>query len=81
MAEEKPKESKRAKFRRLAKSRLEKATKAIKLIGNLASSNYEYTDAEVDKIFAYLRKVVDLAEDAFAEDSNSNGDFRFDDEE
>jgi hypothetical protein len=45
----------RAKFVRLAESRMTKALKAIRVIGNLANrSQYEYSDVDVKKIIAAL---------------------------
>ena len=48
--QEKQAESRREKFLRLGKQRMEKALKAISLIGNLSGAGYEYTEADVDKI-------------------------------
>lgn len=43
------------KFKSLANKRVNTALKAIRLIGNLSNkSNYEYTDADVDKILRAL---------------------------
>ncbi len=45
------------KFRELAKSRVNKAIKAIQLIGNLANkSHYSYTDKEADQVLNALEK-------------------------
>lgn len=49
-------EEDRAKFVRLATSRVSSALKAIQLIGNLSNrSNYDYTDDDVAKIFKALQ--------------------------
>jgi len=45
---------KRENFRRLAAKRTLKTLDEIRKIGNLASSNYEYDHAEVEKIFSSL---------------------------
>lgn len=46
-------------FRRLAKSRVSKALDDLRLIGNLSNrSSYEYTQAEVDKIFEALEEGI-----------------------
>lgn len=47
-------ETKRAKFLRLGGQRVTKALKAIRLIGNLSGSGYEYTEADIKKIDAAL---------------------------
>ena len=50
-------ESKSDRFRRLAEPRVNKAEKALKLVGNLGNrSLYEMTDAERRKIISHLRK-------------------------
>jgi hypothetical protein len=47
----------RRKFVELAEKRVQRALKDIKLIGNLSNrSNYSYTDADVKKIHAALKK-------------------------
>ena len=48
-------ESDREKFVRLANARVNKAIKAIQLVGNLSNrSNYQYEEADVEKIFRAL---------------------------
>lgn len=50
-------EDDRAKFVKLASSRVSKALKDIQLIGNLSNrSNYDYTDEDVTKIFKALQE-------------------------
>lgn len=50
----------RKKFVELAEKRVQRALKDIKLIGNLSNrSNYSYTDADVKKIYAALKKGLD----------------------
>ena len=54
-----PEETKAARFSRLATARINKAAKAIELIGNLAErSRYEYTQEQVDKIASILNEEV-----------------------
>lgn len=56
----------RQKFVELATKRVNNAIKAIQLIGNLSNrSNYDYTDADVDKIFAALNKELKQCRDRF----------------
>ena len=50
----------REKFIQLAEKRVSKTLKDIKLIGNLSNkSNYSYTDQDVKKIYAALKKALD----------------------
>ena len=63
------KESKHEKFVRLAESRTNKLIKMIKLLENCSNSSvYEYTEAEVNKIFAVLESELKNARKKF----NSN---------
>lgn len=53
-------EADREKFVELAEKRVSKALKDIKLIGNLSNkSNYSYTDQDVKKIYAALKKALE----------------------
>ena len=53
-------ESDRKKFVELAEKRVSRTLKDIKLIGNLSNkSNYSYTDQDVRKIVAALKKALD----------------------
>jgi len=48
-------ESKSEKFRRLATSRGDRVIRELNLIGNLANErNYEYTELEVQRLFAVI---------------------------
>jgi len=58
-------ETKHDKFRRLAVQRVTNALKKIELIGNLATSGYEKSPEEVDKIFASLQQGIDSAKARF----------------
>lgn len=56
---EETREEDRKNFVRLANKRVNKALKYISLIGNLSNtSNYYYTDADVEKIFATLQTEI-----------------------
>lgn len=58
--------AKREKFVRLAESRVTKTIKDLRLIGNLANKgNYEYSDADVRKIFGALDKELRAAKERF----------------
>lgn len=50
-------ESKRERFIRIAEARTNKILEMLRLLGNCSSkSNYEYTDADIRKIFNALEK-------------------------
>lgn len=59
-------ENDRAKFVKLASTRVTKALKDIQLIGNLANkSNYDYTDDDVAKIFKALNEEISACKKRF----------------
>jgi hypothetical protein len=63
--------TKSEKFRALAESRVTKALKSIELIGNLSDTkNYEYSEAEVKKIFSFLENTLDSSKRRFIEKLN-----------
>ena len=60
-------ETKRDKFVRLAEARTNKIIDMIRLLGNCANkANYDYTDADVQKIFNALEKEIKLAKTKFS---------------
>ena len=60
----------RERFISLAEARTDKALSAIRLIGNLSNrSNYEYTEAEVNKIVRALESEVRAVKARFADAS------------
>lgn len=64
----------REKFVRLATKRVSNALKAIQLIGNLSNrSNYDYTEADVQKIFRALHDEVSAAKKKFETAQKRNG--------
>jgi hypothetical protein len=67
----------RTRFATLASKRVNRATHAIKTIGNLSNrSNYAWTEQDVKKIVRELRKAVKEVEDRFLGDKGpGNGDF------
>ncbi len=69
---------KRQKFVDLAEARVGKALKDLQLIGNLSNkSAYEFTEADVRKIFGALQKALDNAKGRFAkEGDNGGGEFK-----
>ena len=59
---------KRQKFIELAESRVNRAIKDLKLIGNLSNRNsYEYEEADVRQMFRAIQKEMDAAKSRFAE--------------
>ena len=61
----KPDETKADAFRRLATSRTNVVLDNIRILGNLASPNYEYTEAQVDKIIGALSDALANLDTAF----------------
>lgn len=60
-------ENKSDKFKRLASSRTNKIIDMIDLLGNLANkSNYEYSEADVDKIFRAIESSLRNAKSKFS---------------
>lgn len=60
-------ETKQQKFVRIAEPRVTRACKAVSLLGNLASSNYEYTEEQVDAMFGAVQQELDRARAAFSQ--------------
>jgi len=58
-------ESKADRFKRLAEPRVGNAVKKIKIIGNLAGSNYEFTPEQVASILTALKSSVEEVEAKF----------------
>jgi hypothetical protein len=64
----------REKFVRLANKRVSNALKAIQLIGNLSNrSNYDYTEADIQKIFKALQDQVMASKKKFEMAQKRNG--------
>ncbi len=60
-------ESKREKFVRLAEARTNKIIDMLRLLGNCANkSNYDYNDADVQKIFTAIEKELKNARTKFS---------------
>lgn len=77
-----PNETKAEKFTRLAPKRVTKALKAIRGIENLASANYESTDAQKTQIIDALQTAIDSVGSSFWPEKNtgSSDEFSFEDE-
>ncbi len=62
----------RAKFVELAESRVNRAIKDLRLIGNLSNSSaYAYGEDDIRKIFRTLQKEVDGAKSRFGGDTKA----------
>lgn len=70
--------AKREKFVELAEARVNRTIKDLQLIGNLSNrSAYEFTDADIRKIFQAVQKAVDSAKGRFSrENEGGSGEFR-----
>ena len=53
-------ESKADRFKRVVQPRVNKAIKAIRLVGNQAGSTYEFTAKQIENIGLALHKEVDV---------------------
>jgi hypothetical protein len=66
-------ETDRSKFVRLATKRVNNALKLIQLVGNLSNrGNYEYTDKDVERIFAALSAEIKNCRERFASSGSKN---------
>lgn len=64
-------ETKRERFVRLAENRTNKILNMIQLLGNCSNSSlYEYTDADVEKIFGAIESSVKEARRKFAKNDS-----------
>lgn len=60
-------ETKREKFVRIVEARTNKIISMVRLLGNCANkANYDYTEADAQKIFTALEKEVKLAKMRFS---------------
>lgn len=63
----KEKETKRDRFIRLAENRTNKIINMVQLLGNCSNTSiYEYSDADVEKIFSAIESSVKEARKKFA---------------
>lgn len=62
------KETKEARFRRVAEARVNKLIRMLRLLGNCSGTNtYAYDDDAVEQIFTALQVELDRARERFAE--------------
>ena len=64
-AKQVPGETKEDRFKRLAEQRVATTLDKIRLIGNLATSQYSYSADQVAKIFSALKEALADVEDKF----------------
>lgn len=58
----------------LAEARVNKALKDLQLVGNLSNrAAYEFTEADVRKIFGTLQKALETAKSRFTKDGEGVG--------
>lgn len=59
-------ETKREKFKRVAENRTNRIIKDLSLLGNCSNkSNYDYTDADIKKIFSAIDAALKIAKDRY----------------
>jgi hypothetical protein len=58
-------ETRQQKFRRLGEARITRAINAVRLVGNLASPNYEYTEQDAMRILGVLEEALDNVRSKF----------------
>ena len=73
-------ETKRDKFVRIAEARTNKIINMIQLLGNCSNQNlYEYSQKDVNKMFAAIQSELDEAKKRFSkQDSQKGSKFTFD---
>ncbi len=74
-----PRSEKHANFRRLAQTRTSGVLESLRKLANLSSPNYEYTNGEVEKIFATIEEGVQEARGRFRRDLTKRRPFTLDD--
>lgn len=67
--------TKRERFKKVAVQRTNKVINYIRLLGNCSNkNNYEYSEADVKKIFSAIEKELKLSKSKF-EENQDNGKF------
>ena len=72
---EKTAETKAERFIRVAEPRVGRACKAISLIGNFATGDYEYTEQQVVAMFGAMQEALNTAKAKFSKGKEQK--FRF----
>lgn len=76
--EEKKQETKAEKFQRLGTARVNKIITELDKLGNLSSSNYEYTQEQVDKMYNTIQSALNDSKEAFEKKQKKKEKFVFD---
>ena len=72
------KESKADLFLRLAKPRVEKVLKSLRILGNCSNrSSYEYNQEQIDKIFNTINEAMISTEKMFTKSKKEAENFEF----
>jgi hypothetical protein len=72
-------ESKRDRFKRLAQTRVPRATSAIQSVGKLANKyNYEFEEADAQKIIRHLQNELDDIKRKFLKSTSQKNKFSLD---
>lgn len=67
---------KKERFKKVAETRTEKILKMLELLGNCSNkNNYEYTDAQVKKIFSSIEKELEKTKIQF-KNKDERGKFK-----
>lgn len=68
---------KKENFKRIAEKRTEKILNDLRLLGNLSNtSNYEYDQKDVDKIFSFIEDELKFTKDKFNKNNSKSKGFR-----
>lgn len=68
--------TRRARFLEVAQRRTNRVLRDLRLVGNCGNrSAYEYTEAEVERIFAAIQREVELARSRFRTEGQRQVDF------
>lgn len=71
------KKTRRDRFLEIAQRRTRQVIRDLRLLGNCGNrSAYEYTDAEVEKVFAAIQRELELAKSRFKTEEKREIDFR-----
>ena len=71
-----PRKTRRERFLEVAQRRTKALLRDLRLLGNCGNrSAYEYTDAEVEKIFSAIQQELDLARSRFRTAEKKEVDF------
>lgn len=72
------KETKAELFNRLAKLRVEKVLRSLRILGNCSNrSNYSYTQEQIQKIFSTIHTAVDNIAMKFSKSKKEQESFEF----